>query len=116
MPLLRHAKKKLKQDKKRTAQNRKIKSAFRSLLKKARVEKTLAALSSAFSEVDKAAKQNIIHKNKAAHLKSALSKVIDGKAPAAQIVKPKSKARLLANKKAIAAKKASKKKSATKRK
>lgn len=76
MPILKHAKKKLKQDKKRTIKNKKIKETYKSLVKKAKAGKSSDSLSKAFSAVDKAAKQNIISKNKAAHLKSALNKQV----------------------------------------
>jgi len=74
MPILKHAKKKLKQDKKRTIKNKKLKDAFKSLIKKAKEEKSPKAVSLAFKAVDKATKKNILNKNKAAHMKSALSK------------------------------------------
>jgi small subunit ribosomal protein S20 len=76
MPLLKNAKKKLRQDKVRAAQNRKKKAAFKEHLKAAKTKKTKAAVSQAYSSIDKAAKQNIIHKNKAARLKSSLAKAI----------------------------------------
>lgn len=75
MPLLKHAKKKLKQDKKRTIKNKKIKDTYKSLVKKAKEKTTPETVSKAFSAVDKAAKKNILSKNKAAHLKSSLTKV-----------------------------------------
>jgi small subunit ribosomal protein S20 len=76
MPLLRHAKKKQRQDKKRTIENKKVKDAFKKLVKKAKIEKTPKALSEAFSGLDKAAKKNLIHKNKAARMKSSLTKFV----------------------------------------
>ncbi len=76
MPVLRHAKKKLRQDKKRKVRNRKVKDTFKELVKKAKIAKTPKALSLAFKSLDKAAKQNIIHKNKAARLKSSLTKFV----------------------------------------
>jgi len=79
MPLLKHAKKKLRQDKKPTEKNRKIKEVFKKLLKKAKEVKTPEAVNSAVSSIDKAAKKNILHKNKAARLKAALSKTVTGK-------------------------------------
>jgi small subunit ribosomal protein S20 len=79
MPILKHAKKKLKQDKKRNIQNRKIKEAFRKLVKAAKADKTAESLSKAFSAVDKAAKQNILPKNRASRMKSSLSKIVEGK-------------------------------------
>jgi small subunit ribosomal protein S20 len=74
MPILKNAKKKLRQDKLRTARNNKIKEKYKNLIKSAKVKKTLETISKAFTAIDKAAKQNIIHKNKAARLKSSISK------------------------------------------
>lgn len=83
MPVLKHAKKKMRQDKKRTLQNKRVKSVFKALLKKARQNPSKESVSKAFSSLDKAAKQNIIHKNKAARLKSSLAKLLtDEKKPA----------------------------------
>lgn len=78
MPVLKHAKKKLRQDKKRTADNLKIKKAYKKLLKVAKLEKTTEAISAAYQAIDKAAKKNILHDNKAARLKSSLTKVASG--------------------------------------
>lgn len=83
MPLLKHAKKKLRQDKKRTVQNKKLKEVFKKLVKAARVENTPESLSAAFSSVDKAVKANLMHKNKAARIKSSLAKQDPEKATAA---------------------------------
>ena len=76
MPVLKHAKKKMRQDKKRALQNKRIRSTFRELLKKAKVRPTTETVGQAFSSLDRAAKQHIIHKNKAARLKSSLSKLL----------------------------------------
>lgn len=66
----------MRQDVKRTEQNRKLKESYRKLIKAAKIEKKAEIVSRAFSSIDKAAKQNIIHKNKAAHLKSSIAKVV----------------------------------------
>src|SRR5579872_2071776 len=79
MPILKHAKKKLKQDKKRTIKNKKIKETYKTLLKKAKEKNTPQTVGKAFSAVDKAAKKNILSKNKAARLKSSLSKNVSEK-------------------------------------
>ncbi len=83
MPLLKHAKKKFRQDKVRTERNKKVKDLYKKLIKEAKVSKKAADLSKAFSSIDKAAKHHILPKNKAAHMKSSLSKVVEGKAPSA---------------------------------
>ncbi len=79
MPLLKHAKKKLKQDKVRTVRNKKVKNAFKLSVKKAREGASEKTVSAAFKAMDKAVKKNIIHKNKAARMKSALSKLVGKK-------------------------------------
>lgn len=76
MPILKNAKKKLRQDKKRTTHNRKIKDTLKELVKAVKAEKTPEALSKAFSGIDKAAKHHLIHKNKAGRIKASLSKII----------------------------------------
>lgn len=74
MPVLKHAKKKLRQDVQRTLGNKKAKETFKKLVKKAKASPTKASMSAAFKALDKAAKVNVIHPNKAARLKSILAK------------------------------------------
>lgn len=76
MPLLHNAKKKLRQDKKRTIHNKKIKDTLKELLKTAKAKKTPDAVSKAFSGIDKAVKHHLVHKNKAARIKALISKPI----------------------------------------
>lgn len=76
MPLIKSAKKKLRQDVKRTVQNKKVKDTFRKTVKKAKTNPSAKTVMEAFSIIDKTAKKNIIHKNKASRMKSALSKLI----------------------------------------
>lgn len=91
MPILKHAKKKLKQDKKRTIKNKKIKETYKLLVKKAKEKNSPASISKAFQAVDKAAKKNVLSKNKAAHLKSSLNKKSDSEKPAAPVAKKATK-------------------------
>lgn len=79
MPLLKHAKKKLKQDKVRAVRNKKVKNTFKLSVKKAKEGASEKTVSTAFKAIDKAVKKNIIHKNKAARMKSSLSKLVSGK-------------------------------------
>jgi small subunit ribosomal protein S20 len=72
MPLIQSAKKALRRDKKRTIVNLKIKNKMKIALKKAKKKTTKKNLSLAYSAIDKALKKKIIHKNKAARLKSRL--------------------------------------------
>ncbi len=76
MPIIRSAKKKMRQDKKRTAHNSKIKDALKMLIKKMRREPSSKALQEVSSALDKAVKTKLIHANKAARLKSRLSKTL----------------------------------------
>ncbi|TSC64095.1 MAG: small subunit ribosomal protein S20 [Microgenomates group bacterium Gr01-1014_93] len=74
MPIIKSAIKKLRKDRKRTILNKAKKENLKALIKKARANKTPENLRAVFSALDKAAKTNLIHKNKAARLKSRLSK------------------------------------------
>lgn len=83
MPVIKSAKKKLKQDKKRFLKNSLLRKKLKEILKKAEKNPTQALLIEAVKTTDKAAKNNIIHKNKAAHIKSKLSK-LENPAPKAE--------------------------------
>lgn len=74
MPLLQNAKKALRVSKKKAEQNRVVKSKMKTLIDKARKAISQASLSEAFSAIDRSARKHIIHPNKAARLKSQLSK------------------------------------------
>lgn len=79
MPIIKSAIKKARKDKTRTAHNSKREASLKKILKTARRtpnKKNLSALSSA---LDKAVKVNLIHANKAARLKSRLSKLSTAK-------------------------------------
>ena len=79
MPILKNAKKKLRQDIKKTSTNNRVRSlidkAF-AVIKKTADSKTVA---SAYSIIDKAEKKNILHKNTAARLKSKAQRAISSK-------------------------------------
>lgn len=118
MPLLKHAKKKLKQDKKRAVLNKKVKNAYKLAVKTAKTTKNAKTVSASFKAIDKAVKKNLIHKNKAARVKSALSKLLSSKGSSAAPAKSKTAtAKPAAQKTAVkkpAAKKKPTKKSTTK--
>lgn len=71
------AKKRIKQDEVKTLQNRYYAKTMRNAVKKLRAETSkdelIAALPKVVSLIDKLAKKNVIHKNKAANLKSSLA-------------------------------------------
>ena len=64
-----------RQDKKRQLDNKKVKNTYKSVVKAAKEKPTPTAIIHAFSAIDKAAKKGIIHENKAARLKSSVSKL-----------------------------------------
>lgn len=75
MPNIKSAKKRVLISKARNEANRAAKSALRTKIKKARAEGAdAAAIKAASVSVDKAAGKGLIHKNKAARLKSQLAK------------------------------------------
>ncbi len=74
MPIIKSAIKKVRKDKVRTERNTKREASFRKLIKATRRAPNAKNLSAVFSALDKAVKVNLIHKNKAARLKSRLSK------------------------------------------
>ena len=84
MPLTKQAIKKVRQDKRKTIYNLRVKKTYKQAVSAFRKNPATKGISEVFSKLDKAAKTNIIHKNKAARLKSRLSKLIksSGKSPA----------------------------------
>jgi small subunit ribosomal protein S20 len=75
MPVIKSAKKKLRQDKKRQKRNNFQRANFKDAVKEATKSKTAEKVRKAVSLVDKAVKKGLIHKNKAARIKSGLSKL-----------------------------------------
>lgn len=71
------AKKRIKQTEVKTLQNKYYAKTMRNAVKKLRAETSKDALAAALpkvvSMIDKLAKKNVIHKNKAANLKSSLA-------------------------------------------
>lgn len=78
MPLIKSAKKKLRKDRKKTQSNRKHEIAYKKLTKTAKKGKNNASnvISKVYSALDRAVKRNIIHKNKAARLKSLIQALV----------------------------------------
>lgn len=79
MPIIKSAIKKARKDKVRTARNQKRLGFLKKALKDARKNPNVKSLASAFSALDKAAKVKVIHPNRAARLKSRLSKAASSK-------------------------------------
>jgi small subunit ribosomal protein S20 len=76
MPILKSAIKKLRQDRKVTLANKKLKKRMMEAVKKFRKNPTKQLLARASSMLDKAAKRRLIHKNKAARLNSQLAVLV----------------------------------------
>lgn len=73
MPLTAQALKKMRHDETVEVRNHLVRENVRLAAKTVRKAPTMEALQKAFQVLDKAAKRHIIHKNKAARLKSRLS-------------------------------------------
>ena len=76
MPVIKQAIKKVRQDKRKTSINLKVKSAYKKAVSSFKKSPSEAGLKTVYRVLDTAAKTNVIHKNKAARLKSRLSKKI----------------------------------------
>lgn len=76
MPITKSALKALRQDRRRTEVNRPVRSRVKTTLDEVKKTPNASTLSHAFSAIDKAVKKHLIHKNKAARLKSAASKLL----------------------------------------
>lgn len=78
MPIIKSAKKKLKVDRKREAVNKPVKSRMKTAVKEVRKSPSKESLQAAYSAVDKAVKQKLITKSKAARIKSRLVAFLRG--------------------------------------
>lgn len=88
MPVIKSAKKKLRKDIKAEKINKLFRNKFSKSLKEAKKSKNSEKIRAAVKLADIAVKKRIIHKNKAARIKSSLSKLVPNKKAA----KPVSKA------------------------
>lgn len=79
MPVTKTAKRALRSSKRKEEANKQIRSQLEIAIRVAKKEKSDKAVSSASSLADRAAKKNIIHKNRAARIKSSLSKIASKK-------------------------------------
>lgn len=77
----------MRQDQKRRQRNLARAKNLKKLLKQARTSHTPKNLRAAFSALDKAVKIHLVHKNKAARLKSQLAKLIKRKEEIKKVVK-----------------------------
>lgn len=76
MPVLKSSKKALKVAKRRKKENDALKSKLRAVQKALMSTPSKETLSNAFSTIDRAAKNHLMHKNRAARLKSQFSKLL----------------------------------------
>ncbi|MBI2594347.1 30S ribosomal protein S20 [Candidatus Curtissbacteria bacterium] len=80
MPVTKQAIKKVRADKRKTRYNLRKKKAYKQTVKDYLKNPTEGGLRKVFTALDRAAKVNIIHKNKASRMKSRLSKKLKTKA------------------------------------
>lgn len=73
MPILKNAKKALRSSERKAAFNQQVRSKMRTMVAKMRKSPDQDLLSESYSAIDKAVKRNLIHKNKAARLKSQMN-------------------------------------------
>ena len=81
MPIIKSAKKKLRKDYRKTRINLKYKVGYEKIINKIRKNKSNKKelpdlIKKAYSQLDKAAKKKIIHKNKVARLKSSIARLL----------------------------------------
>lgn len=79
MPVTKSANKKLRQDKKRQLQNSRLTLQLKSALKAVKKHTSQKTVRVAEKMADKAVKKGVIHKNKAARIKSSLAKLVSQK-------------------------------------
>jgi ribosomal protein S20 len=112
MPIIKSAKKRVRVAHKAAVRNSKTKRSLKSALKVFRKSPSSKGLSSAQSNLDKATKKGVIHKNKAARLKKQAAK----RAKAAGVKPAKATAKKAASAKKTTAKKPAAKKAPAKKK
>ena len=97
MPVIKSAIKKLRKDIVRTRANDVLRRELDVKVRLAKKVKTAKAVSAAMSVVDRAQKKNLMHRNRAARIKSSLSKLakpatkVAGKTLSKKVTKPASK-------------------------
>lgn len=76
MPVIKQAIKKVRQDRRKTVFNARVKRTFKDAVAAFRKSPSAKALPGLFRALDRAAKTNVIHANRASRLKSRLSKLV----------------------------------------
>lgn len=77
MPVLQSSKKTMRRQQRRAKVNARVRQAYKQAVKQMRQDPSKENLRAAFSELDKAAKKGVVHKNKADRLKGRLSKLLE---------------------------------------
>jgi small subunit ribosomal protein S20 len=111
MPILPNAKKALRVSKRKTTVNSRIKSILKTMVDKVKKSPSAQNLSDAYSALDVSVKNHLMHKNKAARVKSQLSKLAK---PEKKVVTDSPKKEVKKTTKKAAPKKAAAKKPAKK--
>lgn len=89
MPVTKSAKGALNMSIRRRAENLRVEKKVKEALKAMRSAPTPTNLAKAYSAIDRAAKKYVIHKNKAARLKSSLAKLVKSTKKAVKKTKKK---------------------------
>lgn len=89
MPVTKTAKRAQRSSKRKEIVNKTIKRNLDIAIRAAKKEKNKKSVGTAISLADRAAKKKLIHKNKAAHIKSSLSKLISAKKSSSNKIKAK---------------------------
>jgi len=76
MPVTKSARKALKQEKRRAAENQRVKNAYKKAIRFFKENVSANSLNMAYKKIDQAAKKHLIHQNKASRLKSQLAKLL----------------------------------------
>jgi len=74
MPVIKSAKKKMRQDQKRTDRNKRVQDSYKQAVKITAAKPTKQSIAKTYSAIDTAAKKHVIHKNKAARLKKQVAR------------------------------------------
>ncbi len=78
MPVTKSAKKALRQEKRRWTENQKTKDSYKEAVRYFKKHLSFESLAKAYTKIDRAAKNHLIHQNKASRLKSQLAKLLKG--------------------------------------
>lgn len=75
MPILSNAKKALRSSERKAQHNRLVRAKLKTASDRMKAKPSAEGLSAVFSAIDKAVRRNVVHRNKAARLKSQMSKL-----------------------------------------